>query len=217
VTWVDPNVASEAPGPKAGRRLEHADLRRTKSRGWAIRPAWCVLSAVVLLASLAIAPDAEGALGGALGLLMLGVAFVDGRRFIVPDALSGGAFLLGVIRAAVADPGLGFEGPLMAVSRAALAAGLLLLIRVVYRRLRGREGLGLGDVKLAGAAGAWLSLPILPIAMEFAAITALAAYVIRQTKRIRVLRGAARVPFGAFFAPAVWLGWALEAMLPNLN
>jgi leader peptidase (prepilin peptidase)/N-methyltransferase len=92
-----------------------------------------------------------------------------------------------------------------------------LIVRLVYRGLRGREGLGLGDVKLAGAAGAWLSLPMLPVAIEIAAITALAAYALRQWKRARILRAAGRVPFGAFFAPAIWFGWVLNATLPFLN
>jgi len=105
----------------------------------------------------------------------------------------------------------------MAFSRAAFAAGLFYLVRIAYRRFRGRDGLGLGDVKLAAAAGAWLSLPMLPIAIEIAAVTALAAYVFRQRKRARVLRAAGRIPFGAFFAPAIWLGWVMDTMLPTLS
>jgi leader peptidase (prepilin peptidase) / N-methyltransferase len=42
--------------------------------------------------------------------------------------------------------------------RAAFAAGLLMLVRIGYRRLRGREGLGLGDVKLALAGGRLVEL-----------------------------------------------------------
>ena len=148
---------------------------------------------------------------------MLGIASTDARRFVVPDLLSAGAFALGVIHAAVVSPDSSFEGALLALARAAFAAGLFLLVRIAYRRLRGRDGLGLGDVKLAGAAGAWLSLPMLPISIEIAAITALAAYAFRQRKRARVLRPAGRVPFGAFFAPAIWLGWMLDAMIPALN
>ena len=58
---------------------------------------------------------------------------------------------------------------------------------------------------------------MLPISIEIAALTALAAYVFRQRKRARVLRAAGRIPFGAFFAPAIWLGWMLDTMLPTLN
>ena len=175
-----------------------------------------LVGAAILLISFAVAPGLEGAFGGALGLLMLAVAAADARRYVVPNALSGGAFALGLVRAA-ATPDVGFEAALMALSSAAFAVGLFLLVRIVYRRLRGRDGLGLGDVKLAAAAGAWLSLPTLPIAIEIAALAALAAYVFRQRKRMRVLRPAGRVPFGAFFAPAIWLGWVMETMLPALN
>src|SRR5271157_4233264 len=136
---------------------------------------------------------------------------------IVAPAFRGGAFALGVVHAVASTPDIGFEAALMALSRAAFAAGLFLLVRIAYRRLRGRDGLGLGDVKLAGAAGAWLSLPMLPIVIEIAAVTALAAYFFRQRKRARVLRGAGRIPFGAFFAPAIWLGWVMDTMLPTLS
>jgi len=171
----------------------------------------------VLLVSFAVAPGIEGALGGALGLSMLAIAWADARRYVVPNALSGGASVLGVIHAFVQSPDSGFEAALMAFSRAAFAAGLFYLVRIAYRRFRGRDGLGLGDVKLAAAAGAWLSLPMLPIAIEIAAVTALAAYVFRQRKRARVLRAAGRIPFGAFFAPAIWLGWVMDTMLPTLS
>ncbi|HZZ24508.1 MAG TPA: A24 family peptidase [Roseiarcus sp.] len=167
-----------------------------------------------MLVSIAIEPGVDGVLGGALGVSMLGVAAADARRYVVPDALSGGAFALGVIRAATANSDSAFAAALMAISHAAFAAGLFLLVRIAYRRFRGRDGLGLGDVKLAGAAGAWLSLPMLPIAIEIASITALAAYVFRQKKRARMVRAVGRIPFGAFFAAAIWLGWVMDTLTP---
>jgi leader peptidase (prepilin peptidase) / N-methyltransferase len=182
-----------------------------------VRLGWRLAGVGVLLVSFAAEPGVAGALGGGLGLIMLGVASVDARRFVVPDLLSAGAFALGVIHAAATGPDSSFEGARMALLRAALAAGILLLIRISYRALRGRDGLGLGDVKLAGAAGAWLSLPMLSISIEIAAVTALAAYVLRQRKRVRVLSAGGRIPFGAFFGPAIWLSWMLNTMLPALN
>jgi leader peptidase (prepilin peptidase)/N-methyltransferase len=98
-----------------------------------------------------------------------------------------------------------------------LAAGLFFTVRAAYRVLRGREGLGLGDVKLAAAAGAWLSLLMLPMAIEIAALAALTAYVLRQGNRRRALRATGRIPYGTFLAPAIWLGWVLDTMLPTLN
>lgn len=217
MTILEPHAAEPADGSEAGISFECANGSGTTARRPALSLENSLVGAGVLLVSFVVAPGIEGALGGALGLLMLGVASADARRYVVPNALSGGAFALGVIRAAAANSDSGLEAALMAFSRAAFVAGLFLLVRVAYRRLRGREGLGLGDVKLAGAAGAWLSLPILPISIEVAALAALAAYVFRQRKRARVLRAVGRIPFGAFFAPAIWLGWLMETVLTNLN
>jgi leader peptidase (prepilin peptidase) / N-methyltransferase len=217
VTYVERDAAPRAGAPQSADPSECVDAAGTRGRNGGYGLRWPLVGASVFVLSFAIAPGVEGVLGGALGLLMLGVAWADARRFVVPDALSGGAFALGIVHAIVLSPDSRFDGALMAVSRAALAAGLFLLVRAAYRWLRGREGLGLGDVKLAAAAGAWLSLPMLPMAIEIAALAALTAYVLRQGNRRRVLRATGRVPFGTFLAPAIWLGWVLDTMLPALN
>ena len=179
--------------------------------------ALCLAGAGVPLASLAVSPGWQGALGGALGLLMLAVAWSDSRRFVVPDVLSGGAFALGLLNGVVTSTEGGLAGGLMALSRAGLAAGLFFMVRVGYRQIRRREGLGLGDVKLAAAAGAWVSLTMLPIVIEMATVTGLAMYLWRQTKRRRVLRANSRIPFGAFFAFAIWSGWLLDTGIANFG
>jgi leader peptidase (prepilin peptidase) / N-methyltransferase len=217
VTYVEREAHPPAPGSQAADPSECVDAAGTRECNEGYGLGWRLVGASVFVLSFAIAPGVEGVLGGALGLLMLGVAWADARRFIVPNALSGSALALGLVHAIVQGPDSGFEAALMAFSRAAFAAGLFFLVRIAYRRFRGRDGLGLGDVKLAAAAGAWLSLPMLPVAIEIAAITALTAYVLRQRNRRRVLRAASRVPFGAFLAPAIWFGWVLDTMLPALN
>ena len=217
MTALEPDATESAGASESGISFERANGSGTGAPNTGLSLGRSLVGAGVLLVSFAVAPGIEGALGGALGLLMLGVLSTDARRYVVPNALSGGAFALGVLYAVAANSDSGLEAALMALARAAFAAGLFLLVRIAYRRFRGRDGLGLGDVKLAGAAGAWLSLPMLPIAIEIAAVTALTAYVFRQRKRERVLRATGRVPFGAFFAPAIWLGWVMETMLLNLN
>ena len=82
-----------------------------------------------------------------------------------------------------------------------------------YRALRGRDGLGLGDVKLAAVAGAWLDLPALFAAIEVAALAAIGAYILNAAIKRRPLRTTAFLPFGTFLAPAIWLGWLAEAVL----
>jgi leader peptidase (prepilin peptidase)/N-methyltransferase len=86
--------------------------------------------------------------------------------------------------------------------------GAFFAFRVAYRRLRGFEGIGLGDVKLAAVAGVWLDWADLPIAVDIAAVSALAAALCgRLAGRELGLTG--KLPFGAFFAPAIWVCWLL--------
>lgn len=166
----------------------------------------------MVLAGLAAAPDVEGLFGGALALLMLAIAVADHRHFIIPDRLSGGAFAVGLLHAATASPQSPLEDAWISLWRGILSAGALLLLRFAYYRLRRREGIGLGDVKLAGVAGAWLSLPTFVVAVEIAALAALGTYLLQQKMHSRALRANARLPFGLFFAPAIWLGWLFETI-----
>ena len=148
-----------------------------------------------------------------LGWAMLAIAVVDARRFIIPDVLS-----LPVIPAALLA-----SGRLMDPSAAGLvhvdhvigmlAGGLgLWLVRAAYFRIRRREGLGLGDVKLAAAAGAWIGWQSLSDAILLAAALALSLVIVLALVRGRKLSAAAKIPFGCFLAPSIWLVWALAAL-----
>lgn len=162
--------------------------------------------------SFAAAPGLVGALGGGLAIVMLAIAVTDARRFIIPDELNAAGLALGLIYAGVQG-----EGDLYAVAIAVLRAAVLALsffaLRALYRWWRGREGLGLGDVKLAGVAGAWLAWSAMPIAVEIAALSALAAFAVRYYVLRRPLRRTSRLPFGLFFAPAIWITWLLETSM----
>ena len=88
---------------------------------------------------------------------------------------------------------------------AAAGYGVMALLEWGYRRVRGRPGLGLGDAKLAAAAGAWLGWQALPsvllIACAGGLVWALAAAVSRKGGR------QGPIPFGAPLCLAIWLVW----------
>jgi len=164
-------------------------------------------------ASIIMVPDWRGLAGAGLAVLMAAIAAVDARRFIIPDELTGAALALGLVYAAIegADglaPALAF-----AALRGAMTALAFLALRASYRGLRGREGIGLGDVKLAGVAGVWLDWSVIPIAIEIAAVAALGAYLVRHLWLGRPVTPTIRMPFGLFLAPAIWIGWILETTL----
>ncbi len=171
------------------------------------------VAVVAVAASIAVAPGLQGVLGAGLALLMLAVALVDARRFIIPNELTAAALGLGFVHAALQEP----EGILQALALAALRgvvlALLFLALRELYWRLRGRDGLGLGDVKFAAVAGVWLDWPAMPVAIEIAALAALALYVLGHVLGRRRIQATTRLPFGLFLAPAVWLAWLFQVWL----
>ena len=164
-------------------------------------------------ASLMTVPGPEGLLGAFLGVLMLAVAVTDARSYMIPNELTAAAVALALFRAAAVGPDAGTYALLWAVGRALTIALPLLALMAGYRAWRGRDGLGLGDVKLAAVAGAWLGLPALFAAVELAALAAIGAYILNAAIRRRPLKSTAFLPFGMFLAPAIWLGWLAEALL----
>lgn len=146
-------------------------------------------------------PAALG-LGWALALL----AVIDVKALRLPDAitlplvaigLAAGPWTLGT---PILDHAIGAAG----------GYAVLALAAWVFARLRGREGLGLGDAKLLAAAGAWLGWRALPMVVLIAAGGGLAwagLLVLRKGK------GALNepIPFGLPLCAAIWLLWLQAA------
>jgi leader peptidase (prepilin peptidase) / N-methyltransferase len=173
---------------------------------------FAALACSIVLASVVAAPGASGLFGGALGVLMLAIAVADARAFIIPDKLTVAAFLLALTEAA--NEGLGSlpENIAVAVLRGLVLAFAFFALREIYVRLRHLHGIGLGDVKLAAVAGAWLDWTLIPVAIEIAALTALVFYLASRLILRRPLCAAAKLPFGLYFAPAIWFCWLFKAM-----
>jgi leader peptidase (prepilin peptidase) / N-methyltransferase len=165
---------------------------------------------IVVATSLYAAPGLEGAAGGGLGLIMLAVALIDSRLLVIPDGLGASAFVLGLAETAFEHWREMPAPALDSLIRAAAMSAAFFVFRFAYRRLRGREGMGLGDVKLAGVAGVWLDWPSLPIAVEIAALGALGFVAWRLILTRRAPDPSAKLPFGTFFAPAIWICWLVE-------
>ena len=164
---------------------------------------------VAAAASVWAVPGTGGLLGAGLALLMLAIAIVDYRYFLIPNELTAAALALALVNAALADTPSMVESVATAALRGAVTMFFFLALRWLYWRLRQREGLGLGDVKLAFVAGAWLDWTMIPVAIEIAALAALAAYGAWPVFDGRPVDTTSRLPFGLFFAPAIWLAWLL--------
>lgn len=170
---------------------------------------FAAIFALIIAVSFAVLEPKAAVIGCLLGGIMLAIAISDAQRLIVPDILSLPAIPAGLLL----NPLLSVSQPMHVTALAHLAAavlalGLFLCIRYAYKAWRGREGLGLGDVKLAAAAGAWTGLDGLSWVILLAAVLALFFSFFSAAGEAGRLRATMAVPFGAFLAPSIWLIWS---------
>jgi leader peptidase (prepilin peptidase) / N-methyltransferase len=134
--------------------------------------------------------------------ILLWIGVVDAQRFIIPNAAN--VLLL--------CGGLGFSAlfgkPTLveACWGAVIGAAAFFLIRQGHAYLRGFAGLGLGDVKFAGAAGSWLGPLALPWLVLLASISALATVILLHGMR-NDLTARSRIAFGPHLAFGLFLTW----------
>jgi leader peptidase (prepilin peptidase)/N-methyltransferase len=171
---------------------------------------WLIAAAAAIV-SIGSVPGAIGYLGAGLACVTIAIATIDSRRFIIPDELNAAGLCLAIAHAAARHPDTMLWAVVLALIRGVVLLLLFLAVRNLYAYIRGRQGLGLGDVKLSGVAGAWLDWWMVPIAIELAVLAALSAYLLRQFVLGRSVSLTSRLPFGAFLAPPIWICWLLEA------
>jgi leader peptidase (prepilin peptidase) / N-methyltransferase len=168
---------------------------------------------LVELASIAVAASAALTMTGEplvlsclLGWGLLALAWIDWRTMLLPDALTLPLLLIGLAATWRLDPDALTEHAIAAV----LGYALLSLCAEAYRRLRGRDGLGLGDAKLLGVAGAWLGLEPLPWVVLVGSMMGLLWFCIGWL-RGSAPRHSTAIAFGPFLATAIWAALLLAA------
>lgn len=177
-------------------------------------PAIELTAALIGALALFVVPGPAGFAGALLGWILLALLALDAEHFWLPDALTLPLLGLGLLL------GPGEIG--MRLLGAAISGGIFLAISLSYKALRGREGLGLGDVKLVVALGAWLSPVLIAPLILLAALTGL-ALAASQSVRKRMKDGLAdresgggpavekgqpmRIPLGACLAAAGFPMW----------
>jgi leader peptidase (prepilin peptidase) / N-methyltransferase len=133
--------------------------------------------------------------------LLLGLAVMDWQTMLLPDSFTlpgiAAAFLLRVFA-----PGNHFRSrvAIHVLGDAAISAALLLMIWMLYRLVRHRQGLGLGDVKLLAMIAAFMGLSLTLFAF-FVGVLAAALFAVVLLAR-RKVRGSDRIPFGSFLSAA---------------
>jgi leader peptidase (prepilin peptidase) / N-methyltransferase len=124
---------------------------------------------------------------------MIVLFFIDLRHYILPDAITLPGIVIGFVLSVFLPPGwleslIGLVG----------GAGVLLAVYEAYFRLRGVEGLGMGDVKMLAMIGAFLGWKLMLVTLVLASFTG--SFV--GLGLIAAGRGSMKLalPFGTFLA-----------------
>lgn len=135
--------------------------------------------------------------------LLLAISVRDWQEQRIPDlfnfALGAGGF--------IASASLAVISPAWSIASAIAGYAGLWAIKRSYRFIRDFEGIGLGDVKLFAAIGAWVGLERLPYVLLVAAAAALLCLPFLKSAQGRF----SRLPFGPFLCLGHWMTWVFMA------
>lgn len=124
--------------------------------------------------------------------LLAHIAVSDLRAFRIPDHATLPLAIGGLVWAFLYAP-----VPWLSIASALVAGGVFLALAMGYERLRGVEGLGLGDAKLVAAGALWVGTGIaLAIALGAGAALAVTALLAMQGRRSM----SDPIPFGPYLA-----------------
>jgi leader peptidase (prepilin peptidase)/N-methyltransferase len=168
------------------------------------------LLCLVRMPTLVTAVDA-----GVFCFLLLGLLCMDAETFRLPDTFTLPGIALGIAQSWLPRGGLvpaldltrnaPFAFPewsplVSSISGAVFAGGLLYGIRALYFAVRRREGMGLGDIKLAAMLGAWMGVAGAGLSLMLG-ILAAAIWAVSGMQGRRGRKGwQARLPLGAFLS-----------------
>lgn len=142
---------------------------------------------------------------GLLLLLLLAVACrADLTRFVLPNWVNLLLLATGLTHSVL----LQNPQPVDAVIGALIGGGVLGTLAVAYRRFRGVDGIGMGDVKFTTAAGAWLGwmgIPPMLLVASLLGLTYAGAVALAKGK----FDATTRIPFGPFLAAGTLTSWLM--------
>ncbi len=99
------------------------------------------------------------------------LSIIDLKTRLLPNKYVAGFFLSGIIFHV--NTQFQFTLPLDMFLGVLAGSGLLLMVRYIANKAYGKDTLGLGDVKLMGAAGVWLGMDYIFLALSIGAFAGL--------------------------------------------
>ena len=136
-----------------------------------------------------------------LTIFFIIIFFIDLKHYIIPNGLTFPLMFIGFIKSF--DPNLNqnlFPNYINSLIGGVCGYFIIWLIIFLYKKIRNKEGMGLGDAKLLSAIGFWFGWASIPIVIFFSSLIALASVIPSLVNKTRNL--STEIPFGPFLIVA---------------
>ncbi len=142
-----------------------------------------------------------------LGASLLILSYLDLRTGLLLDVITLPLIGLGIGYALASGGSWHF-----AVAGAGLGYGLVAGLGLLWRRLRGYDGIGLGDAKLLAAGGAWVGAGLLPLILLIASGLGL-VLAATVSKKPQDDSAPAAIAFGPPLGLGIWVAWCTGELI----
>ena len=131
-----------------------------------------------------------------LFLSFLIIFFIDLKHYIIPDILTFPMMALGFLKSF--DPNLNpiFPNYINSLLGGIIGYGVIWLLIVFYKKIRNKEGMGLGDAKLLAVIGfwfGWISIPFVVFLSSTIALIVVVPDLLKKSKKL-----SSQIPFGPY-------------------
>ena len=132
-----------------------------------------------------------------LSICFIVIFFIDLKHFIIPNEITYPLMLIGFLKSF--DPNLNsslFPNFINSLIGGLFGFAIIWLIIFIYKKLRNKEGMGLGDAKLLSAMGfwfGWVSIPFIIFLSSIIALIYVLPDLLKNSKKM-----SSQIPFGPF-------------------
>ena len=132
-----------------------------------------------------------------LSIFFIIIFFIDLKHYIIPNELTFPLMLIGFVKSF--DPNLNqtiFPNYINSLLGGFFGYAVIWLIIFFYKKVRNKEGMGLGDAKLMAVVGFWFGWASIPFTIFISSAVALILVIPSLIKKTRNM--SAQIPFGPY-------------------
>jgi leader peptidase (prepilin peptidase)/N-methyltransferase len=132
-----------------------------------------------------------------LSIFFIIIFFIDLKHFIIPNELTFPLMIIGFIKSF--DPNLNqtiFPNYINSLIGGLVGYSIIWLIIFIYKKIRNKEGMGLGDAKLLAVVGFWFGWLSIPFTIFISSLVALILVIPSILNKSRKMTS--QIPFGPY-------------------